>query len=536
MKVTRYKKILGISVGERSLYVAELSAASVPTEKPELRQVAELSFPEKVSLDTPAELGAALASLLRDRKISASAAIFGLPARWIVAATKELPDSAVDATTRADILRLTAESEFSVELRDLVFDFVDDGSIGSDSTTTMRESNVLLMATPRKHVDALVAVAKAAKLKAIAVLPSAVALGEVASRSKGDALVLSVGINSAELTSQSRGGVRALRHMRAGAPASMATTTDKAAPVAGAGVVGVSVSELRRVVSTLPSASMARSSNGTLNGNGATHLKRDLIVWNAPSLDSQLLAEQTGLTVRTGDIAVLGVRPANQAIDVQRFAAAIALGVVAIANPTGGDVILRPTIDFLHSRLAPVVTHRVPRWIILTALTTIVVVAGGAKLYSDLNRDQAILERDQARMDERKPQLAIAAKFVNNVSFAQSFHGGDPRFLACVRDLTLAIPDDGQTIATSVTLKEVPKPPGNPSSSSTSTALKKVETPPLQGELFGKTTDQQHVQWVLDNMRKIPGFASAKLNNTQDAGKGREVAFSIKFDYQPTKQ
>ena len=65
--------------------------------------------------------------------------MIGIPAKWLVVKSKELPPA--DPALAADMLRLGAEGEFSSELRDLVYDYAGQPSAAKSQT-------VLLMATP----------------------------------------------------------------------------------------------------------------------------------------------------------------------------------------------------------------------------------------------------------------------------------------------------------------------------------------------------------------------------------------------------
>src|SRR5690348_5318767 len=172
LKPIRHKKLLGLALGERSMLIAEVVAAG---DRPDVRQLAELAYPPGASLDQPAELGKALAALLRKKRIGTAHTVVGLPARWLVATAKDIPAAANDVATRASILRLEAEAQFSTELKDLVFDFIDTdrgrggagggGGGGGAATNGVGESHpVLLIGTPRKYVDAAVAMCRAARL------------------------------------------------------------------------------------------------------------------------------------------------------------------------------------------------------------------------------------------------------------------------------------------------------------------------------------------------------------------------------------
>ena len=117
-------KVLGVAIGERSLLVAEVVAG----DRPEVKRLAEFVYPEGISPHKPEELGTALAEFLRENKFSAKSAVFGLPARWLVVKAKEVPPA--DPSTLANLLRLQAEGEFSSELKDLVYDYAADTSLG----------------------------------------------------------------------------------------------------------------------------------------------------------------------------------------------------------------------------------------------------------------------------------------------------------------------------------------------------------------------------------------------------------------------
>ena len=123
--------------------------------------------------------------------------------------------------------------------------------------------------------------------------------------------------------------------------------------------------------------------------------------------------------------------------------------------------------------------------------------------------------------------LKDATTFVSKVSFAQAWHGGDPRYLAAIRDITMAISDDSQTYATGLTLREVL------TQATASNVAKPPESHALTGTLSGKTTGQDRVQALIDRMRQNKSF-EPKLGGT-DAGKGHDVTFSIIFTYTPAQ-
>jgi hypothetical protein len=476
LKPSRVNKMIGIAIGEISLTAAEI----VSGDRPATRRLAEFVYPSGMSISDPTALGAAFAQFLKDQDFSARSAVVGIPARWLVVKPKDVPPA--DDHTLAGLLRLQAEGEFSSELKDLVYDYAAGGDAGS-------ARSVLLIATSRKYVDASVKICEAAKLNVVAVMPSAIALSAATSAVSKDAMVLTIGASGAELTAQSNGVASAIRHLR------------------GPGPERSFVGELRRAISTLPS-------NGT---------PRELVLWDHADMQAESLSESLGFAVRSGDLPVLGVdtSQAERNGDGRRYAAAVALGLSGLREE-------QLPVDFLHSRLAPPVPPRVPRWVIGAVLGGIVFIGCIVLGYTDLQRQQANLDKVNSQLLSEKDEITAADLFVSKVSVAQAWHGGNPRYLACLKDITNSIPNDEKTYATSLHINESPRPPAAP-------GLRVSEIRTLSGQLLGKTSDQQQVQAILDLMKHNPAFIDVKNGGSEVTGRGREVTFSINFVYQPPK-
>ncbi len=260
------KKVLGIAIGERSLLAADLVAG----DRPQVRRLAELVYPEGISFSQPLELGKLLGHFLKDNEFSSRSAVIGIPLKWIVVKPKEVPPA--DDATVSQLLRLEAEAEFSTELKDLVYDFAGSGA----ATDTGR--TVLLTATPKRYIDAIETMCEAARLQALAITPSAMVLGSLTGSSlKRNVLVLSLGAGGGELSSQRQATATALRTLRPATPEP---------PF---------VSELRRAVSTLviPEAD------------------RELILWDGAGIDAPSLGRQLGFTVSAGELTSFGVDTAQ---------------------------------------------------------------------------------------------------------------------------------------------------------------------------------------------------------------------------------
>lgn len=458
-------------------------------EQPQVTAVGELVYPEGISVSSTEELAKLLAGFLRERGFTARQAVVGLPAKWLVVRPKEVPPA--DIATVTEMLRLAAESEFPTDIKDLVFDFA--GCVGDGQT-----KSVLLMATPRKYVDAAVALCDAARLSPVGVTSSAVALGEATGRTMSkDPLVLAVSSAGAEMTAQTGTASSAIRHFRAPEPQP---------PF---------VSELRRAMLTLS------------NGKGG----RELILWDGAGIDAGHLGDNLGVTVRSGDLPALGVAaPATSANgEGRKYAAAVALGLAGVG-------LGEESVDFLRPRLAPPKQQRVPQWALIAGAVVLLLVAVGAWGYVDLQMQRQTLTTAQAKYDAEKARLQTAEQFVDKVSFAQAWHGGNPRYLACLQDLTMAVPEDLQTYMTSVVIHEAPKPQqtsGTPNAKQKLAQLTEVR--PLNVQIFGKTENQERIHALLDRLQHAPNFSEVLVSNSSANARERNWSFSITMNYTPPK-
>ena len=210
----------------------------------------------------------------------------------------------------------------------------------------------------------------------------------------------------------------------------------------------------------------------------------------------------------------------------RKYAAAVALGLAGIQGAAD-------SVDFLHPRLAPPKQQRIPRWALTAALSVIMVIAMAIWAYTDLQNMRAKLATDQAKYKAEEARLKVAEEFVNKVSFAQAWHGGNPRYLACLQDLTVSIPEDYQTYVTNIVIQEVPKP--QVTSSTTKARAPANETRPLSVHLFGKTADHDKVSTLLTQLQRVPTFSDVTLTNSNSNPRERDWSFAVTFTYTPAK-
>jgi hypothetical protein len=488
LKPSRHKKLLGLALGEKSVLVAEVAAGG----RAQIRRLAEMEYTEGVSLNQPLELGRALGKFLKDKGFTTSSAIVGIPIKWLLVRPKEVPNNA-DHKTLTTMLRLQAETEFSADIKDLVFEYAEGQAEGASK-------DVLLLATPQKYLAWAQEMGKAGNFEVVAVTPSVLALGRTTGAAiSGDkttgkeVLVLSVNQGGTEMAAQHGPASSALRHLR---------PLEPRPPF---------VSELRRTVSTLPPSAKGR----------------ELVIWDGVGLDGPALSQQVGMPVHCADLPTLGIDTslAGANGDGRKFGAAVAVALMGLGNAG-------PVVDFLHSRLAAPKVSPIPKWAVPVALAVIAV--GSAVYYGASNLSELQSQDDQYQAKLTDPavtaQVTAAKKFVDMVTTAQAWHGGKPQYLACFLDLTLAIPEDYQTFITSLSIKEVTKAPGQSTSASAGNGSRM-----LTGSIQGKTPNDNQAAIIRDRLNQTAGFSGAKVADKTYVPRERLVTFTIEFSYDPSK-
>ena len=501
MKASRYNKVLGLAIGEKSILAAEVTSG----EATEARRLAEFIFPDDISpTDAPA-IGAALGNFLREQSFTARNVVVGLPAKWLLVKSKEVPPA--DDSTAANLLRLQAEGDFSSELRDLVFDYTGKADPAS-------QTNVLLIATPQRYIDFSNQLCEAAKLEPVAVTSTSAALGMMCNRgATSSAMVLSLSAAGSELTSQSGGYTNTLRHLRGPVPEPLF------------------INELRRLVSSIGgsngsnremivwdgSGTDAKSNTGGASGNGHSN--------NAKSLGDAL-----GIRVRNGDLPSLGVSTteANRNGGGRKYAAAVALGMSVL----GTEV---PPINFLHSRLAAPKEQRVKTWMIYTALASVLAIGLGVFGYLHLKSKQEELAKVSTEVESLKVRKVEAEAFVSKVTFAQKWHAKDPKFMSCLNAVTGIISNHDTVFCTSLIIKEVEPALVNPTDKKT-----KPRSPSDLIVIFnGKAPSNQAAFDIRNAFAKdAVHFDEVKSNGisaSNSAQRGTEITFSLTCYYVTNK-
>jgi hypothetical protein len=481
---------LGLLMGDRSIVCAELL---VKGEQRVVKQTATMTFPPELSMDSPAAVGTALTAFLRQNGFSASRAVIGLPAKWLVAVEKEVPPA--DKTQVHALLRLQAERLSIAESGEPVFDYagkLDAGTAGK----------VLLVAMLRKQLDRVEAIADAAGLTVIAIAPASLVLARVldqgAGQVAGSGPMILLGKHGAEVVWRRQGVAQMLRHV------SVATAPGAEGP--GLAMLGP---ELRRVVVMGPVSEL--NGNGTVNRTGSSEVE----LWDGVGLSPQQLGElsaRLGLKVRAGDglkrlnlrseLPSSGASAEAQSEMLSRFAPAMALALAGARRE------LLP-LDLAYSKLAPPKVRKFGRRSVWAAALVVVALLGIGALYYDVRQEQSHLDELKDQLKALTPRIDTAKTLLGHVTYAEVYFDKRPPILECLRSLTETFRDGEPIWVTNFSLNDKGK-----------------------GQLRGKAADQPTVGLFLDRLRLNKKFSDVKLQDARDSGsRAHDVTFAITFSY-----
>jgi hypothetical protein len=194
-------------------------------------------------------------------------------------------------------------------------------------------------------------------------------------------------------------------------------------------------------------------------------------------------------------------------------------------------------VDFLHSRLAPPVKAKIAPWMIWAGAAVLLVVGTIVASVVHLQRQQMELDRLTSQYKGQETRIKVTNEFVSRVAFAQLWHSGDPRYLACLSDLTKLFPDTGDVYATQVTLrnKETKIDASKGSAAATKAAAE-------ARHVIVSVTGMAPSQYAAIDLHKRfeakhDRFIDLKpLSTSQTAGKNPETNFSFSCEYVPPEK
>jgi hypothetical protein len=446
-----------------------------------------LAFTDDINLGSPDRLGRELRRVLREAQAFAPRCVAGLPASCVVAREKTLP--AADEASLRGALSIAAEREFASGGGDLAFDYTcapaESGSVSA-----------LLVAAPRKTLDQLEAMAKAAGLTITAVTPSAAALAAATGGAGSPGrLVLCLLPRGAELTEAGPSGPRLIRHL----PVRMDAPGDESDRLLG---------ELRRVLATAPAIGAASAA------------ERELLVWDAAGMGrpvADMLGRRLGMSVRLcnleKDMGIAGASAAESGPLAQ--AAALAWGPRAAAGRGAA-----PQINFIKSRMTPPAASRLGRPARLAVIAAAAALVLAAWFFLDWRLAGRQADSLRQRLDGMKASVQEANALVANFTFARAWYDRRPPLLDCLRQITEAFPDEGRVWATRLTIRE------------------DAARQDIEADLSGKGASAPAVTEVSDRLGRNPRLSILKdrdLHTQQTGQNTQEVSFSIGVALQEAK-
>ena len=453
---------LSISIGEKSLWVAEraVDAGGAPRER-----VVEFIFPADIALDDPQRLGEALTGFLSRENFSARRVIFGVPAKWMIVRPYEMPPA--DEQTASSILWLHATERVMPALGLMVFDFLGDSS---PSQSTM----LLLMGLQQHRMDQLMALARSAKLKVAGITPIGAAVGKAVGRHVPSALIALFGPGGMELIHQDGQQTKSISYVRLN------------------GSVQPVIAELRRTAASLP-----------VDGDLPDRSPPKLVLWDDVGANPQLidaLPAASGLAVVEVQRQWVEIFPSGDAEGARGLSAS------ALCAQSGEA----PGVDFLNPRIAPPRlqrSHTAAVWLPWAVAAVAVILLAAMTDMLSIQRQISGLDNQLQNME---PALHVARPYVQSMQFADSFRTTQPRYLACIADLTGALPPDGQTYLNNFNLHS-----------------------DMTGEISGSSSGEQNILDFRDKLNATGRFTDlmCRLDAHETRGGASSVLFSVTFNY-----
>jgi hypothetical protein len=463
------RKSLGLAFSSQSLQVAELSVAGKTCR---FLRAAEFTFGAGDSLQQPAQLGKKLAQFLKANRFSARQAVLGLPAQWLMLKEVTVPPASGEAL--AGMLRLQAERDFSMEPEALISDYL----ASPPGLAAGVAQPVVLAAALRERIEQMRQVAQAAGVKPMAITVTALALAALSPNSNA----LYFGANGAELAVRRSNGLPRLYHL-----ASCQGGLDPA-QLAG---------ELRRALLELaPGVGQAR----------------ELPVWDDLGISGGLLEK-------------LPADARARLVPVKNFKAAAWNGMAEVSPGAAGGSALAlclfqpglAGLDFLHSRLAVAPPSKLKGKAVWGAAAGAALLFAAGALLLDCRESMEQVAQQKGQLEGLEKSAAEARNFIGRFKMAEAWYNRRPNYLACLRALTLRLPEDGSIWASSLNLRE-----------------------DMRVVLTGFAADEKSVLDFVDRLKKAgakpksrPEFAEIKIDHTRSAeAKNSEISFSVSFVFE----
>ena len=461
--------VLGLAIDESGIAATALRARAG---RHEIRRCGRFVFRDKLSPENAEELGRQFKQFLRTNHFTAKQAAVGIPAQWIVA--KEITVPPAKADSLSGLLHIQAERAFSLNAGDLVFDYC-----GRPSSA--ESSKILLLATRRQLTDQIVALVTAAGLRVQSVTVSALTLNEALS---ADTTECRYGLYArpgyCEFWSRANGRLRSIQHVATPADATALAAT------------------IQRLLVLSSKQDPSSADHVTVYddcglSDGTLDRLRDRL---AP-----------GIAVADGNAELFSDRVGAEPPE----AGAPSIAAVAVAMGALGTG--RPPVDFLHSRINGKKATGHKRLTVWAGIVAVACLVGLGAVLAGYRSDAADIAYYTEQLELMSEDIAAARELVDRVSYARSWTSREPEFLECLRELTLAFPQEPRIWATSLALSDNGV-----------------------GALVGKAVDKESFYKVLDRIKNNEAFSDVQMVHVRDAGRdAREQEFAVNFIFRGAK-
>jgi hypothetical protein len=466
--MTKARNILGLAFEDHSILAAEVHMRG---DRPSLQVVGEFVLSNDFSAAGVTEQGQRLRQFLKENGFSAKTVVVGLPAKWLVA--KELTLPPTNAAALSGIMNIQAERAFSLDPRDLVFDYY--GSDQPDNGGTL-----LLMAMQQKRLSHIQMLTKAAGLSVLAVTPTSHALRSLSGDGRSD---LAIYVRDGYIESwSSKADLPWIRH-------------GVRLPQQAEDLAKALQEQIARLLSVAPGDGQSSRPNRVMLYTGSTV--------NGESIGEISRSFSDQVEISDGDAHLLSAGfGADQASKVGTSGAAAAL---ALASVQGKALF----VDFLHSRMVP--GKRIPqtRTLVWAGIASLTIFAALVAVIWGWRQDVKDIATFTEQLTVMSEDIKAAREVVERVSYASGWISRRPEFLECLSQLTRAFPAEGTIWASNLALHEN-----------------------KQGLVTGKSLREESVLLVLDAIKLNDVFQNVQMVYMRDAGRGtNEVSFAIQFKF-----
>lgn len=400
-----HKKVLGVSVGDSSLIVAQVHASNAGGR---VGKTGVFTFSAGQKWGEAKALGEAFGAWLKGQGFATGHVVIGLPAHWTLVEARGVPQAAESVVQ--NVIRLQIEREYQPEGKEWVFDYVryprPQGEEGL--------AQVALAATAISRLALLNEMAAAAGLKVKQVTSTMLAvMAGLPNEGGRPTLVLHAREDGVEAGVMTREGVKGVEWVWEGA-----------IDPAGLG------DELKRLAAGLLAAT----------GNGGI----DVVAYCADAVQEKLLRE----AIAAGGLGAgrLVMKAGGEAV----YSASVALGEAGLQKGGTGH----GGVNFAKSRLLIDTGAEMRRRRMLAVVVGLIVLGTVAYCAIDWYEKKTELGVKNESLAGMKETLKTGQTQIDKLGKARGWLDKRPSILDQVRAFTMAMPSGGQVWATSVSIRD----------------------------------------------------------------------------------